>query len=187
MSNLYDSVSSNAKSQPNKPHSSLKQIAGSPCEATTSSIKIVNLVHIWDACLKKDEGKTSSSDPFRWYLIPKTSVQVTGFGFESCQELTVSQRAPWKQRRPRTSWAVWGKVLPTDPEERSFLSALHCWGYRWSAGISSRLPSAGLTEIQERVQWRATKVIKGLKHLPYDKKLRDLGLFSLVNTLGALN
>lgn len=119
MSNLYDSVSSNAKSQPNKPHSSLKQIAGSPCEATTSSIKIVNLVHIWDACLKKDEGKTSSSDPFRWYLIPKTSVQVTGFGFESCQELTVSQRAPWKQRRPRTSWVVWGKVLPTDPEERS--------------------------------------------------------------------
>lgn len=92
MSNLHDSVCSNARSQTNKPHSSLKQIAGSPCEATKTSIKIVNLGYIWDVCLKTDERKTSSSDPFRWYLIPKTCIQSTGFGFESCQELTVSQR-----------------------------------------------------------------------------------------------
>ena len=34
-------------------------------------------------------------------------------------------------------------------------------------------------ELLEQVQWTATKVIRRLEHLPYEEKLRDLGLFGL--------
>ena len=46
--------------------------------------------------------------------------------------------------------------------------------------IQARGPQYGKDrELLERVQRRATKMIRGLEHLPYKDRLRELGLFGL--------
>ena len=39
------------------------------------------------------------------------------------------------------------------------------------------------SKLQEKVHWRAIKMISGLEHLPYEERLRDLGMFSMGKNL----
>jgi len=58
------------------------------------------------------------------------------------------------------------------------LTPLHSLVVQPASPVCS-LSGDGKEELVERVQWRATRMRRGLEHLSYEERLRELGLFSL--------
>jgi len=73
-----------------------------------------------------------------------------------------------KQHALATAKAVLGKVLPAGPERWFCPSTQYGWGWSWSTALSSGQLSTEETWTYLKVQWRATKMIKGLEYkLPW--------------------
>jgi len=80
-----------------------------------------------------------------------------------------------QQRKPKSPWATLAKTLPAYQRRSSFSSSQHleCWVQFWAPQYKRH---KGILEL---VQKKASRMITGLEHLTCEKKLRELGLFSL--------
>lgn len=73
----------------------------------------------------------------------------------------------------RLSWDTLKRTWPTGWGRWSSPAPLPCWVHIWNTDSSLGLPGSKKTRnLLEWVLWKVTKIIKGLKHLPYEEWLR---------------
>lgn len=80
-------------------------------------------------------------------------------------------------RKQIAYWVALEGPWPAGWENGSFPYTLHWWDT--FEVLDPVLPNTRDMDILQRVQWRATKTIKGLGYLAYNSQVRELGLFSM--------
>jgi len=81
-------------------------------------------------------------------------------------------------RKPTLSWAASKEARPADQGRWFFPSILLRHHPEYCLQLCSRQHKNAM-DLLERVQRRATKMIRGMEHLSYKEKLRELVLFNL--------